>query len=105
MISVTSAQKGNTIRIYVETYDSDDNLTDADTPPVLYVKKGDSALVAPLIDGISMTRVDLGKYEQLWDTKDAPLGLYDITVIYSMDNVRRAVERSFHLAPLGVVIS
>lgn len=105
MISVTSAEKGNTIRVYLETYDENDNRADADFPPVLYIKKGDSALVAPLVDGVEMNKVDLGGYEYLWDTKNAPLGPYDITVIYSMDGIRRTPEVKFYLTRLGVEVS
>ena len=105
MISVTSAQKGNTVRVYLETYDDNDNRTDADSAPILYIKKGDSALVTPLVDGVMMSKVDLGGYEYLWDTKDAPLGPYDITTVYTMDGIRRVAERAFYLARLGVTIS
>ena len=105
MIAVTSAQRGNTVRVYLETYDENDNRTDPDATPVIYIKKGDSALVTPLIDGVVMSKVDLGGYEYLWDTTNAPLGPYDITIDYSMDGVRRVPERKFYLARLGVDLS
>ena len=105
MIVVTSAQKGNTIRVYLETYDDNDNRTDADSTPALYIKKGDSALVSPLIDGVAMIKVDLGGYEYLWDTVEAPLGPYDITVNYTMDGIRRVAETKFYLARLGVILT
>lgn len=96
-LTVTSAHEGRTAIIVLETYDEDDNRTDADDTPVITISRSDSELVDPIVL-TTMLKFDLGGYKYYWDTTGVIPGQYIITATYNMDSHPQALKTVFTVA-------
>lgn len=98
---VNSEHVGSTIIITLWTYDMDDQLTDADSPPTLYIKRGESALAPLVVEETEMVHAALGRYTYNWDTRGLASGDYRLECHCIVDGIHRHLDKEFPLTSRG----
>lgn len=89
---VTSAKRRDSVIIRFKAYDKSDLLRDADDNVALQIVIGHM-----VVDSATMTRVGVGTYEYVWDTRERAPGVYRFIVECTVDGVFEHKEMQFKL--------
>lgn len=80
---------GTTVICHLTTYDRNDMLMNADSPPLITIRK--LPLPITIVAQGEMTNVGLGKYEYGWDTTGVSAGTYEIEFYMVVNGDKRRI--------------
>jgi hypothetical protein len=80
---------GTTVICHLTTYDRNEALMNADSPPTITIRKQPLPIV--IVDQGEMVNVGLGKYEYSWDTTGVSAGVYEIEFNMTVNGDKRRI--------------